>query len=144
MRRNVIRETGDASFLYLLEPGAEKPVLQSNGRHSWTARMPEGPAMFLIDGSVTGRGRFAAETVNSLPLGADPRVSLRVKSGSARSEVVNGRPGPIRLHWKDGRPSTDVVSIPSGAALTLPPSPASSGFPEKDASATAPVKEERK
>ncbi len=72
VRRNVVRETGDASFLYLLEPGAEKPVLQSNGRHSWTAGMPEGPAMFFIDGSGHGSGALFRRDGQLPSLGCRP------------------------------------------------------------------------
>ncbi|NPU82970.1 MAG: DUF4139 domain-containing protein [Syntrophaceae bacterium] len=143
--RNVILETGDGSFLYGMESLAGEPVLQSEERQAWAVRMPAGPALFMIDGAVTGRGRFPEREGRSFTFGHDPRVTLRAVSGGGQFEVNNGRPEPIRLLWRDGRPETEILSIPPGASAALPPpSPAHAGSEWKNQSAPAPAPEVQK
>ncbi len=129
--RNVLRETGNGSFLYRMESIASEPVLQSEGYKTWTVRMPAGPALFMIDGAVTGHGRFLEQEDRSHTFGRDPRVALRAGSGSGRIEVNNGRPEPILLLWRDGGPAETRVTIPAGASVALPPSPATHGTQEQ-------------
>ncbi len=129
--RNVLLETADGSFLYRMESLAGEPVLQAEGRRDWTVRMPAGPARFMIEGAVTGHGRFPEQRDRSLMFGRDPRVALRAGIGSGRIEVNNGRPEPILLLWRDGGPAETTVTIPAGASVVLPPSPAPHGTQEQ-------------
>ncbi len=144
--RNVLRETGDGSFLYRMESLAGEPILQAEGRPAWTVRMPAGPALFMIDGAVTGHGRFPEQGDRSLMFGRDPRVALLAGSGSGRIEVNNGRSESILLLWPDGGPAETTVAIPAGASVVLPPSPAPHGTREQAplSSSSPSAPEERK
>ncbi|MGV8080184.1 MAG: DUF4139 domain-containing protein [Syntrophales bacterium] len=119
--RNILLETGDESFLYLMESPGGKPVLRSEGRRAWTDRLPAGPALFMIDGAVTGHGRYPEQGGRTFTFGEDPRVTLRAGRGDRRFEVNNGRPEPIRLLWRDERRETEIRSIQPGASAALPP-----------------------
>jgi hypothetical protein len=123
VKRNVLRETRDAAFLYRLEPGGETPLLQADALPAGSGGLPAGPAQFLVDGAVAGRGRFPLDAATPVVFGADPRVFLRARARTGRFEVVNGRPEPIRLLWQDGPSAPEDVTVSPGAALAAPPVP---------------------